>query len=169
MKKLFLFSLEIILLFSVTFCGICGLNPPKSPDYCGNYISQNRTHRCCYCKSNNTNNYYCLIVINEKRPEGYECDCDKVHVNDDLPGGPCLNHTLTKSGEVEITKEYCHSNSIDKRHPCCYYDDGNNPTCFSIGKITSLSLYTYNEFLDCFSKYQKINILATILIIFCIF
>ena len=163
MKKLFLLFLEIILI-SIIFCGICGLNPPNSSDYCGNYIGQNETHKCCYCKNNDNNKYYCLVVINNNSISGYECECDNIQGNPDLPGAPCLNHSLTISGTVEITKEYCHGNSVDKRHPCCYYDDGNIQTCFSIGKITSLSLYTYNEFLDCFSNYQKINIIILFLI-----
>ena len=153
--NLFIF-IEILSLF---LCQLCGINPPESSDYCGNYLQLNSSHRCCYCRNEKTDKFYCLLVINNSTIPGYFCDCDDVHENDDLPGAPCYNHNLTISGEVEITKEYCHKNSLDKMHPCCYYDDGENPaTCFSIGKITSTSLYTYNDFLDCISNYQKINI-----------
>ena len=169
MKKINIFLLIVyITIISLTFCGLCGLNPPEGPDYCGNYISQNSTHRCCYCKNNNNNKYYCLLVVNGEEIDGYDCDCRNVHENDDVPGAPCYNHTSTRKKIVEITREYCHGNSLDKRHPCCFYDDGKDQTCFSVGKITSLSLYTYNEFLDCFSKYEKINLLMIFFIFFCL-
>ena len=164
MTKLNLLFLFEILTLSMICCQLCGINPPESPDYCGNYRNNNSTHRCCYCRNSISDKYYCLLVINNTNTTGYECNCEEVHENYDLPGAPCLNNSLIENSE--ITKELCHKNSIDKRHPCCYYDDGKTKTCFSIGKITSFSLYTYNDFLDCFSYNQKINIFLLFLILF---
>ena len=169
-KILFIF-LEIITI-TITFCTFCGINPPKNYNYCGNYLSLNRTHRCCYCTHNVTSETVCLILIIDKiieednYPYGeYNCECNKVIEDDDLPGAPCLNHQEIVSSGDNISKEYCHSHSKDEKHPCCYYDDGNVKKCFSIGKITSKTLYTYNDFLDCFSKYHKINYLVIFFII----
>ena len=158
MTKLNFLLLIEILTISVIICQLCGINPPVTSDYCGNYLNLNSTHRCCYCQNNFTGKYYCFLVINGTGPDGYTCDCEDVHENDDLPGAPCYNHNLTINGKVNITREYCHQNSLDQRHPCCYYEEGEMKTCFSIGKITSTSLYTYNDFLDCFSNNQKINL-----------
>ena len=170
-KPLFIF-LEIIII-TITFCTFCGINPPKNINYCGNYLSLNRTHRCCFCTNNFTSESFCLIVIkngtNETTFDNYECQCDNIVEDDDLPGAPCLNHQETIKLGQNITKDYCHEHSRDDKHPCCYYDDGNIKKCFSIGKITSQTLYTYNDFLDCFSKYHKINILLIFLMILFLF
>ena len=169
MTKLILHLLFEILAISFISCQLCGINPAKNPDYCGNYQHENSTHRCCYCKSNISDKYNCLLVINNITTEGYDCDCEVVYENNDLPGAPCLNQSLIDNPDTKITKEFCHENSIDKTHPCCYYDDGKTKTCFSIGKIKSFSLITYSEFLDCFSNNQKINIFLLFLILFLIF
>ena len=166
MTKLNFLLLIEILTISVIICQLCGINPPVTSDYCGNYLNLNSTHRCCYCQNNFTGKYYCFLVINGTGPDGYTCDCEDVHENDDLPGAPCYNHNLTINGKVNITREYCHQNSLDQRHPCCYYEEGEMKTCFSIGKITSTSLYTYNDFLDCFSNNQKINLFLIFFILF---
>ena len=166
MIKLYYLLIFIVILTSTLFdCQPCGINPPIGPDYCGNYRHINDTHKCCYCKNTITDKYYCLLVINNSKTEGYEYNCEGIYENYDLPGAPCLNHSLTLNGDFEITKEYCHQNSLDKRHPCCYYDDGNTKTCFSIGKITSFSLITYNDFLDCFSNSHKVSLFLLFLIL----
>ena len=161
MKKISLLLFIEIITTTIIICGFCGTNPALKKDYCGNYLSLNSTHRCCFCTNNQTNQNYCLVVVNETPIDGYNCDCKGIVENDDLPGAPCLKHSQTiekiKNGE-EINSSYCHSLSRDDKHPCCYYDDGFEKRCFSIGKITSKTLYTYNEFLDCISNYQKINI-----------
>ena len=169
MIKFNLIILIEILTLSFICCQLCGINPAKSPDYCGNYQYVNSTHRCCYCKNKISDKYNCLLVINNKATDGYDCDCNSVYENNDLPGAPCLNHKLTDNPDFEITKEFCHQKSLDKRHPCCYYDDGDIKTCFSIGKITSFSLITYSDFLDCFSNNQKISIFFLILILIFLF
>ena len=168
MKKLILLTFIGILTISFICCQLCGINPPKSPDYCGNYQHVNSTHRCCYCRNNISDKYNCLLVINNSTAEEYDCDCEGVYENIDLPGAPCLNQSLIDNSDFEITKEFCHQNSVDKTHPCCYYDDGKTKTCFSIGKIKSFSLITYSDFLDCFSNNQKINIFLLFLILFLI-
>ena len=168
MIKLNLLTFIEIITISHLGCQLCGINPPESPDYCGNYQHVNSTHRCCYCKNNITDKYSCLLVINNSTAEEYDCDCEGVYENIDLPGAPCLNQSLIDNSDFEITKEFCHQNSVDKTHPCCYYDDGKTKTCFSIGKIISFSLTTYSDFLDCFSNNQKINIFLLFLILFLI-
>ena len=164
-----------ILSISMIFCGFCGINPPRSPSDCGNYLKLNRTHRCCYCKNIFTEKYYCLVSIynetskNIQAPEGFTLayDCDLITENDDLPGAPCLNHSETEN-LTDFDKDYCHSLSIDEKHPCCYYDDGIDKRCFSVGKIDSDTLYTYTDYLDCFSSFQKIDLLLIIFVsIFC--
>ena len=165
MAKLNLLFLIEILTISLISSQLCGINPPEGPDYCGNYHLKNNTHKCCYCKHQESDKYYCLLVVKNGTPNGYDCYCENVQENLDLPGAPCLNHSLTLKYGFNITKDYCHQNSLDKRHPCCYYDDGKTKTCFSIGMITSISLFTYNDFLDCFSSSQKINIYLLIIIL----
>jgi len=165
MAKLILSILIDILIISFIYCQFCGINPPKSPDYCGNYGPVNNTHKCCYCRNNITEKYTCLLVINNLTADGYICDCEAVFENYDLPGAQCPNISLDNISDLEITKEFCHQHSLDKRHPCCYYDDGKTKTCFSIGKITSFSIITYNDFLDCFSNNLKINIFLLVLIL----
>ena len=44
---------------------------------------------------------------------------------------------------TELDTPILTKNSIDKEHPCCFYDDGNFKTCFGIGRITSDTYYTY--------------------------
>ena len=167
-RKALIIFLEIIII-TITFCTFCGINPPKNINYCGNYLSLNRTHRCCYCTNNLTSESYCLLVNIQNRtkilPDKYECQCDNVVEEDDLPGAPCLNHQEIIERGQNISKEYCHKNAKDEKHPCCFYNDGNIKKCFSIGKITSKTLYTYNDFLDCFSKYHKINFFLIFIII----
>ena len=80
---------------------------------------------------------------NSSIPTGYNCsvyDCDLIRGDDDLPGTACLNHLETEKLNGEFDNEYCHKLSIEERHPCCYYDDGFEKRCFSIGKITSKTL-----------------------------
>ena len=171
MEKISMFIFLEIIIITITFCTFCGINPPKSYNYCGNYLSLNRTHRCCYCTHNVTSENICLVVIinNTNKDNSnygeYNCECDEVIEDDDLPGAPCLNHQEIKERGQNIDEEFCHLHSKDEKHPCCYYKDGNIKKCFSIGKITSKTLYTYNDFLDCFSKYHKINFLVIFLII----
>ena len=160
---LFLYINLIIYLsnISINNCGLCGLNPPLDSSYCGNYLDLDRTHRCCYCEEISTGNYYCLVKNRTENITGFNCDkdlCDRILVNPDLPGAPCVNHKEIKDMDSDdITAELCHSHSIDDTHPCCYYDDGINKKCFSIGEITSQTLYTYNDFLDCKAIRYKIN------------
>ena len=160
MKKIFQFLfLFLFIIYSPINCGMCGINPPENKQYCGNYLELNSTHRCAYCKNIETGKYYCLIQVKNETIEGFECETtDDIIVNEDLPGAPCLNHTdIRKKDPDEIDAKFCHVHSIDDKHPCCYFDDGVNKKCFSIGKITSLTLYTYNDFLNCRSKFFKIN------------
>ena len=167
--KYILLLLSCIISTSFIFCAYCGTNPPLDSSYCGNYLELNSTHRCCYCNHTLTGKHYCILIINDTFPsDEYKCTCENILENDDLPGAPCRNHAYTLEHPEEISKEYCHKQSIDDKHPCCYYDDGKVKKCFGIGKITSYTLYTYNEFLDCFSKYQTINyfIIFFILIFF---
>ena len=153
---------------SIIFCGFCGMNPPRGPYDCGNYLQLNRTHRCCYCKNNFTNENYCLVAIYHEKnksftvPEGFQLDydCDLITENDDLPGAPCLNHSGSEL-RTDLNETICHDLSIDEKHPCCFYDDGIQKRCFSIGKITSNTLYTYSDYLNCFSSFQKINLLLS--------
>ena len=156
-------------LYSSIHCGLCGINPPEDKSYCGNYLALNRTHRCSYCKDLSTGKYYCLVQVENNTIDGFECESySDILVNKDLPGSPCLNHKEIKNKDPdEITREYCHEHSVDEKHPCCYYDDGINKKCFSIGKITSMTLYTYNDFLDCFGT--NVNIKFYLLFIFFIF
>ena len=158
MKYVF-FLIFFALLYSPTHCGLCGINPPEDRSYCGNYLELNRTHRCAYCQEISTGKHYCLVRYKNQTIPGFECESsDFIVVNEDLPGAPCLNHKeIKKKDPEEITKEYCHEHSTDAKHPCCYFDDGINKKCFSIGKITSTTLYTYNDFLDCSMKYVKLN------------
>ena len=159
MEKLnLLFIIITIISISTIFGTFCGYNPPEDSHYCGNYLGQNNISRCCFCTHNITGTNSCLIVFNGTKPDEYTCNCDDVEENDDLPGSPCLNHTQTIKLGNNITKEYCHGLSKDEKHPCCYYNDGLQKRCFSIGKITTTTLYTYNnEFINCFSTYHKIN------------
>ena len=170
--KYILFIIFSFLLYSPIFCGLCGINPPKDKSYCGNYLALNGTHRCSYCKEESTGKYYCLIQTNYQNSnnsiKGFICESnDDILVNEDLPGSPCLNHKDIKNTPIEnITEEFCHSHSVDEKHPCCYYDDGIAKKFFSIGKITSTTLYTYNDFLKCFSTHVKINLYTYILLLF---
>ena len=152
-------------LISSIFSTFCGINPPENEKYCGNYLGLNSTHRCCYCSlKEDPSVHYCLIVVNEQPIDGYDCGCDNITVDIDLPGAPCLNHSITKELD-ELNSTYCHSLSIDEKHPCCFYDDGFEQKCFSIGKITSKTMYTYNEYLDCYSKFETINYFLIIMIL----
>ena len=170
------YILILILFFSFLFyypifCGLCGINPPEDKSYCGNYLALNLTHRCAYCKEKSTGKYYCLVQYKKLNISGFECeDSDYVILNEDLPGAPCLNHREIKNKDlVNITKEFCHEHSLDAKHPCCYYDDGVNKKCFSIGKITSTTLYTYNDFLDCSMKFINFNIVKYFAVLFFLF
>ena len=161
------------LLFSPIFCGLCGINPPEDKSYCGNYLALNKTHRCSYCQDKSTGKYYCLIQTNysnKTRNEivGFDCESnDDILVNEDLPGAPCLNHKDIKNTSNEnINETFCHEHSVDEKHPCCYYDDGIVKKCFSIGKITSMTLYTYNDFLKCSSEYININLYMKLILLF---
>ena len=147
---------------------MCGINPPADKSYCGNYLSLNRTHRCVYCREQTTGNHYCLIRVNNKTIEGFDCEDGKhTIVNEDLPGSPCFNHQeIRKVPMDQIDFNFCHNHSTDATHPCCLYDDGITKKCFSIGKITSETLYTYNDFLQCNMKYIKINILLSLSLLF---
>ena len=175
MKKIFFINLYLYTLYLSYFsiyCGFCGLNPPLDKSYCGNYLSLNKTHRCCYCKEESTGNYYCLVKKIHENISGYYCDeevCNTILVNQNLPGAPCLNHRKIKQKQIDdpdsISEEYCHSHSIDETHPCCYYDDGVNKKCFSIGEISSQTLYTYNDFLKCSTNYYKINFIIFIFLL----
>ena len=172
MKYIISFVL-LTVLYSSIHCGLCGINPPEDKSYCGNFLALDRTHRCSYCRDLSTNKYYCLVQeVGENitsNIEGFECESfDDILVNKDLPGSPCLNHKdIKNTAPINITKEFCHRHSVDEKHPCCYYDDGINKRCFSIGKITSMTLYTYNDFLDCFGT--NINIKFYLLFILVIF
>ena len=158
MEKINLLLFIEIIIISIIVCPFCGSNPPLDSSYCGNYLSLNSTHRCCYCLKKNMKKYYCLLIINGNySKEDYECNCEFILENDDLPGAPCRNHSYVMEHTDNLTKEYCHKLSIDEKHPCCYYDNGNFKTCFGIGKISSDTLYTYNNFLDCFSNYLKFS------------
>ena len=167
MKKKFLLLFLEIISKTIIFCGFCGTNPPINKDYCGNYLSLNSTHRCCYCTNIETEKSYCLVVVNNKTIDGYTCDCDHIIENEDLPGASCLKYKETIENSGNLSAKFCHSLAIDEKHPCCFYDDGIEKRCFSIGKITSQTLYTYSEFLDCFSKNQKINIFLIFMILMC--
>ena len=142
-------------LYSSINCGLCGINPPEEKSYCGNYLALDRTHRCVYCQEKATGKYYCLLQVKNETIDGFDCeDGSDIVPNEDLPGAPCLNHKDIRGTPVEqITEEFCHSHSVDEKHPCCYFNDGINKKCFSIGKITSMTLYTYNDFLNCFSMH----------------
>ena len=166
-----LFLIFSFLLYYSIFCGLCGINPPEDKSYCGNYLALNRTHRCAYCKEEATGKYYCLVQYKKQQIPGFQCEStDYILVNEDLPGSPCLNHKeIKKKSPENITKEFCHEHSTDAKHPCCYYDDGVNKKCFSIGKITSLTLYTYNDFLDCSIKYINLNIVKNFALILFLF
>ena len=168
MKKIFEIIFIILIIFIPINCGLCGINPPEDKSYCGNYLSLNRTHRCAYCRNIDTGKYNCLLQIKNETIEGFECgNSDDILVNEDLPGSPCLNHKDIKNKDPdEINAKFCKAHSIDDKHPCCFFDDGVNKKCFSIGKITSVTLYTYNDFLQCSTQYFKINKIFYLLIIF---
>ena len=158
MEKIYLFFFLVIISISTMLCTFCGYNPPEDPHYCGNYLGLNNESRCCFCTHNISRTNSCIVIINENYPPEYECNCEDIEENDDLPGSPCLNHTITITLGDNINSSYCHSLSKDEKHPCCFYDDGVNKRCFSSGKISSTSLYSYNnDFINCLSKYLKIN------------
>ena len=163
MGKLYFLLIEIITI-SIIFCGFCGINPAEESSYCAFKLNNNNT--CCYCKHKTKEKYYCLIKkkSNDTDPKGYECSqcSDTLETDYDLPGAPCGDQKYIEENNEDLNKTYCHQNSIDEKHPCCFYDDGNFKGCFGIGKITSDTLYTYTEFLDCFSKYLKINFIILI-------
>ena len=125
MYKINLLLFIELIIISIIVCPFCGSNPPLDPSYCGNFLELDGLHRCCYCHKINMEQYNCLLIINETIPEDYECDCENIIENDDLPGAPCLNHSYIMNHSESLTKEYCHSQSIDNKHPCCFYDDGN--------------------------------------------
>ena len=168
---LILISFFSFLYYYPIYCGLCGINPPEDKSYCGNYLALNLTHRCAYCKEKATGKYYCLVQIRKKEIPGFECqNSDYVLLNEDLPGAPCLNHREIKEMDPKnISKEFCQKYSTDAKHPCCYYDDGVNKKCFSIGKITSTTLYTYNDFLDCGMKFIELNIVLYFTVLFFLF
>ena len=175
MKKILIIFIEIITII-IAFSKLCGINPPQSPDYCGNYLDLTSESRCCYCShNNNINKKLCILLENVVNiPQNilhnnYTCDCESVLVNNDLPGAPCLNESITKTLNGNFVAEYCHGLSRDEKHPCCYYDDGIEKRCFSIGKITSETLYTYSDFLDCLSNYHKISFLLILVILLVFF
>ena len=159
MGKIYFLFFEIISIsISIIFCQFCGINPAEDKSYCGNYWGNNETHNCCYCQSQKTGVHYCLFAKTEDpNITEYNCDCKDIPENEDLPGAGCLDHTFILENSEKISKGFCHDNSKDDKHPCCYYDDGDFKMCFGIGKITSYTFYTYNEFLDCFSKCPKVN------------
>ena len=94
-------------------CTFCGYNPPEDPHYCGNYLGLNNESRCCFCTHNISRANSCIVIINEQFPPQYECNCDDIEENDDLPGSPCLNHTLTITLGDNINSSYCHFLSKD--------------------------------------------------------
>ena len=157
------------ILYSYIFCGLCGLNPPEDRSYCGNYLSSDGNSKCSYCQEKATGKYYCLVQTNNENIDGFNCDTSSIPTDSDLPGAPCKdNEEIKKVQEAgNLNETYCHEHSVDEKHPCCYFDDGVNQRCFSIGEITSMTLYTYNDFLNCLSTY--INIKIYWLFIFLIF
>ncbi len=162
-----IFLLFEIISISMIFCEFCGLNPPEDDSYCNINQPGGNEPKCCYCTNKETNEHYCFID-NTYDHNYYTCSCSGLKENNDLPGSKCKDHEqIDTTVEDDITEEKCHSLSIDK-YPCCYYDDGINKKCFSIGKISSNTLYTYTGFLNCLSHYQQINYLF-ILIFFMLF
>ena len=164
MKNLNLFLFIIIISISITFCELCGLNPPQNEAYCNiNNHKKEDGEKCCYCKNTQKEEYF--YFVGDMGPP-YSCNCNIQVEDPNLPGSKCDRQDeldkLESEGKLNVT--ICHEHSIDK-HPCCYYDDGIEQTCFSIGKITSDTLYTYSDFVDCFSFYQRSNILFTLIFI----
>ena len=106
--------------------------------------------------------------ISEAYNKAFDCENSIISANEDLPGAPCANNEeIKKLSPEQLNDTFCKSHSKDEKHPCCYFDDGINKKCFSIGEITSMTLYTYNDFLDCISTY--INFRKYWLFIFLIF
>ena len=168
MNYLFLIIISFIL-YSDIFCGLCGLNPPEDRSYCGNYLPSDEKTTCLYCKEKASGKYYCLTNDTvDSNNKAFDCENSIISANEDLPGAPCANNEeIKKLSPEQLNDTFCKSHSKDEKHPCCYFDDGINKKCFSIGKITSMTLYTYNDFLDCFSTY--INFRIYWLFIFLIF
>ena len=167
MKYLFLIIILFILYWDI-FCGLCGLNPPQDRSYCGNYLPSDEKTTCLYCKEKASGKYYCLTNDTVYNNTAFECENSIISPNEDLPGAPCSNNEEIKNASPDrIDFDFCKNHTKDEKHPCCYFDDGINKKCFSIGEITSMTLYTYNDFLDCISTY--INFRKYWLFIFLIF
>ena len=155
MAKTNLIILLILIYITITLSSYCGINPPEGPEYCANYLGNNDTHKCRYCTQSSTGKSYCLFVgdCNSNEYEGFNCNCNNYTENIDLPGASCANMTELYEKYENISAKDCFQYSKDESHPCCLYDDGINKTCVSIGKISTSTLYTYNNFLNCFSVY----------------
>ena len=158
MGKIYFLFFEIISIsISIIFCQFCGINPAEDKSYCGNYWGNNETHNCCYCQSQITGVHYCLFAKTEDpNITEYNCDCKDIPENEDLPGAGCLDHTFILENSEKISKGFCHDNSKDDKHPCCYYDDGDFKMCFGIGKITSYTFILIMNFLIVFLNVLKL-------------
>ena len=113
---IFIESIAITIAFSTFY----GLNPQGGPDYCGNYLDLTSESRCCYCShNNNINKKLCILLENVVNiPQNilhnnYTCDCESVLVNNDLPGAPCLNESITKTLNENFDTEYYHGLARD--------------------------------------------------------
>ena len=162
MKNIILLLIIENISISMIFGNFCGLNPAKDKSYCANYLGDKK---CCFCTNIKTEETFCLTE-NEENNTFYKCQCDGIEGDNDLIGAKCSNDTEIEELGDEIDADICHEYSLDEKHPCCLYDDGYEKRCFSIGKITSNTLYTYSDFVDCFSKYRQINFLYIFIFLF---
>ena len=133
----------------------CGLSPPKNAESC--YMDDDddeHNQRCCYFEGSDGKSYCQLF---EKSEINDSITCPSSH-DKDLPGASCGPSNPENADQ-------CKNSTQDVSHPCCYYHNGNFKKCFSIGKVDTSVLYTYdNNIIDCFSKYYKINYLVFIFI-----
>ena len=160
-NKILLLIIENISI-SMILCNFCGLNPALNEKYCANYLGD---EKCCFCNNLKTNETFCLTE-NEKNNISYNCNC--IEISEDNEDKDLIGAKCEKYEEIgdEIDVHICYNHSKDDNHPCCLYDDGYEKRCFSIGKITSSTLYTYSDFVDCFSKYHQMNFLFIFIFLF---
>ena len=152
---LLLFQSFFKYLFALESCGI--FTPPKNKESC--FMNDlNEDERCCYLKSTIDNEYYCKKLNasvrngNIKISSITDISCPEKY-DDDLPGAKCDG-----ADKIEPSDTGCKNLTKSPSHPCCYYHNGNVSKCFSIGKVDSSVLYTYDtNIIDCLSKYHKIN------------
>ena len=155
----YLLLLPSFLKFSFAYQS-CGLTPPKNPESC--YMNNTGDNEsCCYFKDTD-GNYYCklfnkTIINNYKDYNLTDFQCPDKY-DKDLPGTPC---GVPNPEEADS----CKNSTVDVSHPCCFYQNGDFTKCFSIGKVGSSVLYTYDkDLIDCFAKYYNIDFLVFIII-----